>query len=208
MKPRTNLYFITLLPPEDLIHHIEMVKLGLAKQFNCKEALKLVPGISLQAPFQQLPFREEIMVEKLKRFAYLQYPMMIRLNGYGAFPEHTIFMKVKPSNTLKMLNYQLGKFLKAELNFSDDMIGHGVFRPHLTVATKDIKSKFRKIFTEYKSRKFEANFMASSMYLMKHNYSHWEVLKELSFKGVGYTMDLFRENHHQHMTIRDLILTK
>ena len=196
MKPKTNLYYIALLPPEDLVHHIEMARLGLATHFKCKEALKLVPGISLQVPFQQLPFREEVLVEKLKRFSHLQYPMMIKLNGYGAFPEHTVFINVKLSNPLKVLHHQLGKFLRTELNFSDDMIGYSVFRPHITLATKDIKSKFRKIFNEYKPRKFEAGFMASSMYLMKHNYSQWEILEELAFKGVGYTMDLFRENNH------------
>ncbi|MCG8322343.1 MAG: 2'-5' RNA ligase family protein [Cytophagales bacterium] len=206
MKPKTNLYFIALLPPEDLIHQIEMARLRLAKQFKCREALKLVPGISLQIPFQQLPFREEIMIEKLKEFAQLQYPMMVKLNGYGAFPEHTVFIKARPSASLKLLHRQLGKFLKMELNFSDDMIGHNVFRPHITMATKDIKSKFRKIFNEYKSGRFEADFMASSMYLMKHNYSHWEVLEELVFKGVGYTMDLFRDNNH--LTVRDLLLAR
>lgn len=206
MKPKTNLYFIALLPPEDLIHHIEMTRLGLARQFKCKEALKLVPGISLQVPFQQLPFREEIMIEKLKRFAHLQYPMMVKLNGYGAFPEHTVFINVKLSNSLKMLHHQLGKFLKMELNFSDDMLGYSVFRPHITIAAKDIRTKFRKIFNEYRPRRFEANFMASSMYLMKHNYSHWEILEELTFKGVGYTMNLFGESNQNK--VRDLILTR
>lgn len=206
MKPKTNLYYIALLPPEDLIHHIEMVKLALGRQFKCKEALKLIPGISLQIPFQQLPFREEIIIEKLRRFAHLQYPIMIKLNGYGAFPEHTVFINIKLSNSLKVLHHQLSKFLKMELNFSDDMIGYNIFRPHITIATKDIKSKFRKIFNEYKPRKFEANFMATSMYLMKHNYSQWEVLEELAFKGVGYTMDLFGQNNPSNS--RNLVLTK
>ncbi len=205
MKPKMNLYFIALLPPEDLIHHIEMTRLELARQFKCKAALKLVPGISIQIPFQQLPFREEIMIEKLRRFAHLQHPMMVKLDGYSAFPEHTIFINAKLSNSLKMLHHQLGKFLKMELNFSDDMIGHNIFKPHITVATKDIKSKFRKIFNTYKPRKFEAGFMASSMYLMKHNYTHWEVLEELTFKGIGYTMDLFKESSYN--STRNLVLT-
>lgn len=191
MKPKTNLYFIALFPPNDLINHIEIDKLALANKYNCKEALMSLSCISLQIPFQQLPFREEILVEKLRRFAHWQYPVMVKINGYGAFPEHSIYLNIKNSNPIKMLHNQLGKFLKSELNFSVDMIGQNAFKPHITVATKDIRSKFRKVWNDYKAKKFEANFMASSMYLLKHNYTCWEVLEELKFKGVGYTMDLF-----------------
>ncbi len=206
MKPKTNLYFIAIIPPNDLINHIEIGKLALANKYNCKEALKLMPYLSLQIPFRQLPFREEVVISKLRRFAHKQHPIMVKINGYGSFPEHSVFLNVKNSGPIKLLQQNLTTYLKTELNFSDQMVGYNAYKPHITMATKDIRTKFRKIWNDYKSKKFDANFQANSMYLLKHNYVNWEIIEELQFKGIGYTMDLF--GSQQFFQPRNMVLSE
>ncbi len=206
MKPKTNLYFIAIIPPNDLINHIELGKLALANKYNCKEALKQMSCLPLQIPFQQLPFREEIIIGKLRRFAHKQHPIMVKINGYGSFPEHSVFLNIKNAAPIKSLQQNLTHFLQSELNFSDQMVGYNTYKPHIMVATKDIRTKFRKIWNDYKSKKFEANFQASSMFLLKHNYINWEIVEEFKFKGIGYTMDLF--GSQQYIPARNMVLSE
>ena len=194
MKPRTNLYSIALLPPQWLANHIVDFKLNLARKFNFSESLKNFPLITLQQPFLQLPYREEILVDKLKSFAHKHHPIHVQINGFGAFSDHTVYLKMKNPNGIRQLQKQLIYFLKEQLYFSEDMLTQH-YLPHLKIATKDIKKDFKNIYADCKRKKFEADFNASAMHLLKYNLNHWEVIASFQFLGVGFTMDLFSGNN-------------
>ena len=52
MSKNDNLYFIALIPQRELCDEINNFKNDFAKRFNSKKALKVMPHITLKAPFK------------------------------------------------------------------------------------------------------------------------------------------------------------
>ncbi|MDN5199869.1 2'-5' RNA ligase family protein [Fulvivirgaceae bacterium BMA10] len=195
MAEQKNLYFIALLPPADITRHVDHIKNEIARNYNCKDALKPPTHITMEAPFFASQNMEHFMRQKLRSFANTQFPFRIQFSGYGAFPDHTIFIDVKESKPLKKLHRDLSRYLTMELNFNRNTQRSSQFKPHMTVAYRDLKQKFHQVWKDYKNRTFEANFLVESLFLLKHNYSHWEILEELRFDRSGFTMNLFEHSY-------------
>ena len=90
-----------------------------------------------------------------------------------------VFINVLENEALTGMQQALVKHVKQRLqlfNQSEDMRG---FHPHVTVAFRDLKKPvFYKVWEQYKSETFVAEFDCRSFCLLKHNDQRWEVYKE------------------------------
>src|ERR1700704_2724984 len=80
-----NLYFIAIIPEKKICDEIEVFKSNFAHHFESREALKVVPHITLKAPFK-LPSAEHGNL--LRWFGGLFFnsgPFKIELKNFGAF---------------------------------------------------------------------------------------------------------------------------
>ncbi len=186
MKTHSILYFIALLPTENISKKIIAIKQEFVEKYNSRKSLNSPPHITLQASFKRPADTELIMIKGLNEFAKRQHPFEVRLEGFGAFPLRVIYINVTEHAPVKLLHNQLKTFLKDKLDLSKEDITRK-FSPHLTVATRDLsKKQFHKAWPQFENREFEYSFSASGISLLKHNKKYWEVLKSFEFnKSLG-----------------------
>jgi 2'-5' RNA ligase len=121
------------------------------KKFKVRGITKktVVPHISLVGPFRAR--NQKVLVytflKACKKYEYINF----KLSGFDHFDNRVIYVKVKPSDTLKRFRQALFKDLEPMINTVDtDYLEPFAF--HSTVAFRDIGGKFNKIWG-YLSRK-------------------------------------------------------
>ncbi len=179
MQNSESLYFIALIPPQPVYNEALNLKQYFKTAYNSKASLNSPPHITLHMPFKWKARKENILTEALERFAKQHQPVEITLNNFNAFEPRVIFMDVVKDETLALLQKQLKRFCKMELNLFNADYKEFAFHPHITLAFRDLKkNEFYKAWDEFKEKKFEATFTAREITLLKHDGVKWRVLKE------------------------------
>ncbi len=176
-----SMYFIALIPPEALCERIRLLKLEIAEKYGAKHALKLPAHITLQIPFR-IPDEEEFgLVELLKGFAAKQHSFTIKVSGFKKFSNRVIFADVETKQPVIELCERLQKLLTSHLDLKDHERTNKI-HPHFTLASRDLDHRsFPPAWADFKDRKFQESFEASSIFLLKHNGKSWDIFKEFEF---------------------------
>lgn len=168
-----DLYFIAILPPEDIRQQIKGFKLEMAEKYGARHALKLPAHITLQSPFKLPEAQEEYLDNSLKNFAEGESAFDLWLNNFGRFPPRVLFVDVENKEPVIELQERLRQHLAKDFQMTDQ---DNSFHPHLTIATRDLQQKlFSAAWEEVKNRKYRAAFKVNHLTLMKHNGKEWEI---------------------------------
>jgi 2'-5' RNA ligase len=183
MDEKSRLYFVAVIPNEEVSRQVHQIKLHVADQYNSKAALKSPPHITLYMPFRWNEKKEDRLVSTLSETASAYEPFPVYLKHFGAFKPRAIFVHVEESEPLASLQKDVIKAFKRQLNIFDKGFEERPFRPHLTVGFRDLKKPmFRKAWEEeFKEKEFEADFEAQQITLLKHNGKHWDLFRDFSF---------------------------
>lgn len=177
-----SLYFIALLPPEELREQIKELKLDMAARFSARHALKLPAHITLQPPFKWKPEQEEILTGALNELCLEQPKFPVVLDGFGSFPPRVIFINIKNKEPVVELYERLQK--KMSTLTTEAGSRRSGFQAHITLATRDLEKVVFPAAREYLSQQsFIASFEARSISLLKHNGKRWVVNKDFKFKN-------------------------
>lgn len=180
--PKERLYFIAIIPPDKVSAEVTAFKEDMRDNYNSKKALKIIPHITLKAPFK-LPAQEServsIWFEKIPASAG---PFTVSLKGFGSFDnKHNKVIYVQPLVNAEMIALQktiVTDFQEAFPNISLSA-NETVFKPHMTIAYRDLSDdNYNKAWPVYKDMEYNAEFTCNSFYLLQHNGQRWEVLKE------------------------------
>jgi 2'-5' RNA ligase len=179
-QPQRSLFFIALLPPQEVQEIATQIKLEFAEVYNSRAALKSPPHITLQPPFQwnleQLPDLEE----SLEEFARFHSPIPMILQNFGAFKPRVIYINVQKTPELLTIQKRLLYHLEFSLKIDRDSKGRP-FAPHLTVGFRDLtKDNFWKAWSKYASQELFFEFTIDKITLLIHNRKHWEIHREFS----------------------------
>nr|WP_255647419.1 2'-5' RNA ligase family protein [Fulvivirga sedimenti] len=173
-----------MIPPEDLERDLWEIKKEMSARFDSHAALRSPPHITLHMPFRYRSDRQESLIHSLLDFARKQKPFEVELNGFGAFPPRVIYVDVIPNGPMQELQKGLLDFMKKEHNIFNANYRDRPFRPHLTVAFRDLKkSRFDEAWLFVQDRTLEMSWSALGMYLLIHNGKNWECLQECLFEG-------------------------
>lgn len=182
MKER--LYFIAILPPEDIAEHVQKVKKEFMEKYDSKEAYGKPPHFTLQIPFRIPEAEEEVIIPPLTFFASDQQPFTVTLSGFNHFRDDVIYIDVADPTDMKSLHHNLITFLQNEMGFTNKMIRSKSLTPHMTVAYRDLNSEnFAKAWKVFKNRSFDFTFEVKSIFLLKHDYKQWQPFYEFRFSG-------------------------
>lgn len=184
MDKNKRLFFIALLPPQEIQDHVTEIKQYFAKHYNSRHALKSPPHVTLQPPFEWPPERLEVLRECLRDFAGEphRFSIPITLSGFGAFPPRVIYINVLKTPELLLVQKDLMARLEDNLGIVDPVSKRRPFAPHTTVAFKDLsKENFRKGWEEFKGRSLHFEFTAPQLTLLMHNGGRWEINSEFPF---------------------------
>lgn len=180
-KKDRNLYFIALIPDEQLRNEIRKIKEYMRDAYGAAHALKSPAHITLQMPFKRSPADESQISSFLKEFAAGERSFRVELDGYGAFPPRVIYIRITDPKPIEQLHRRMKKLLTDIPGFQGEEIMQHV-QPHITVATRDLdRASFNEAWPEMKDREFTGRFSVHSIFLLKHNGRHWDIMDEFPF---------------------------
>jgi 2'-5' RNA ligase len=182
---RSDLYFIALIPGEDLREKIRILKEEFREHYGAKHALKSPAHITLQRPFRRDEIQEERIIIALERFSKDQEEFKVSLSGFDRFEPRVIYIKVSDHIKINQLHYRLNQVLQKDLNFLEKEMNIKI-HPHMTLATRDLDKKaFYRAWSDFKERSFSAVFMVRSLFLLKHNGKYWDICREFPFLSIN-----------------------
>ncbi len=174
---KRRLYFIAIIPPTPFFEEALKAKQYFAEHYSSRGALKSPPHITLRMPFMWKEEKEDTLISAVAKFSEKNEPIQIQFNHFGCFPPRVIFIDVKKSEPLNLIQRNLQLFCKQELNLFNANDKEFAFNPHLTVAFRDLKkSAFQKAWEEFREKKFEGEFIVETVTLLKHSGKQWETL--------------------------------
>lgn len=183
LRTARALYFIALLPPPDVRAELTQLKEYIRDTYGSKAALRSPPHITLLPPFKYPDGDRPILDRTLAEFAAQYPPVPLVLSGFAAFAPRVVYADVVRSPELMALQPALEAYLQAALNVSNSR-GYPTFKPHVTLAFKDLKrSRFKPLFEEMQGRSLHYEFVTSRLTLLRHNGQRWNVAREFPFHG-------------------------
>jgi 2'-5' RNA ligase len=176
MEPTKQNYFIALLPPEPIRTEVTRLKEYCRDRYQTKAALRSPPHITLHPPFRWDSERLADLKQSLHRFANPQTQLPIKLEGFATFPKQVIFIDVERSPGLLSLHTNLARHLEAELELVDAKAKTRPFKPHMTIAFRDLsKAEFKHAWAEFKERSIAHAFLADALTLLVHDGKRWQI---------------------------------
>ena len=176
-----KVYFIAIVPDEDLQKEVTEFKQYAAEHFNTKRALTSPPHITIQPPFQWNEYNLHPIRETLKQVCSSHAPFEVSLKDFDCFAPRVIFVDVELSSNLSWLHQNLQSQMKEQHRLEDRFDG---FHPHMTVAFKDLKKRiFPEAWKYFSKLKYEKTFMVNYLNLLIHNGKNWEILEEFELTG-------------------------
>ena len=172
--PGLALYFIALLPPPAIQAQLQSFKEYFYTAYQSKGALNAPPHITLHMPFQWKEAKENKLIESLKNFSTGNKSFEIQLQDFNCFAPRVIFAQVIESEILRVLQQQLHRFVKIELNLFNAQYRDKPFHPHITLAFRDLKKdKFEIAWQEFRGKRYTEKFDVNGITLLKHDGKVW-----------------------------------
>lgn len=176
MDTTKRLFFIALLPPQELQDYVNDIQQHFADRYDSRAAQKSPPHITLQPPFEWEPEAVPDLEQCLSTFVLNRSPVPITLSGYGAFDPRVIYINVIKTPELLTLQKELMAYLEASLGIVDPVSKRRPFAPHMTVAFKDLtKQNFREAWAQFQHRPLQFDFTASELKLLIHDGKQWNI---------------------------------
>lgn len=179
----TGKYFIGLLLPPAFESQINMLKQGIAAQFQVKFALLSPAHLTLKMPFRYKEAKERELGLRLTTLLETQAPFQLQLAGIGHFGRRNIHQQVAPSESLVQLQTMLRSFCKRSLHLVEELSDRN-FQPHVTLAYKDLKpTHFEEVLAFARENAGHGVFLVEQAYLLKKVEGRWKVVAPLIFGG-------------------------
>lgn len=177
MSNAQQLYFIAIIPPDDICSEVTTIKQDFATRFASKRALRVVPHITLKAPFKIFGDQEQQLLEWFSAMPVTINSFQQELKNFGAFPNKrnlVIFIDPILNNALQLLQKEIIANFKIKFNSIPLANNETRFHPHVTVAYRDLTySNFIEAWKEYEQKKFEAKFQVNGFHLLQHDGKRW-----------------------------------
>ncbi|TDE18181.1 2'-5' RNA ligase family protein [Dyadobacter psychrotolerans] len=184
-----NLYFIAIIPPEDVCDEIITIQRYLADRFQTRKSLKVVPHITLKAPFACLATEHQNVVDWFDRLHLSVKPFSVELNDFGSFPNSKQpVIYIKPEENQSLTELQKSLLSQFQTIFPENEVKklELIFRPHLTVAYRDLKPEFFRVaWKEFSVRKYGASFDVGHIHLLLHDQVKWNLIRSLALNGLA-----------------------
>ncbi|ARV59449.1 2'-5' RNA ligase [Nostocales cyanobacterium HT-58-2] len=176
MPKSQRLFFIALLPPQEIQDYANQVKQYFADKYASRHAQKSPPHITVQPPFEWADADVPALEKCLADFASLREPVPITLSGFSAFAPRVIYINVVRSSQLLALHADLMAYLEGSLGIVDKVGKTRSFAPHMTVAFKDLtRQNFKAAWPEFEKRELLFEFTASDLTLLLHDGQRWNI---------------------------------
>jgi 2'-5' RNA ligase len=170
-----TMYFIAFVAPAEIDLVVREWKLFMKEHYRCSVALRSPAHITLVPPFWMDEAREGELKDVLDMFGKSLSAFPVQLRDFSSFPPRVIFVNVLPTSILHNTQQAITRSLQQH-DFPikpDDR----PFHPHMTIATRDLyKKAYKEAWEKFKTKKYEAEWVAHSISLLKHNGKSWDIV--------------------------------
>lgn len=174
-----DLYFIAIIPTADVAAKADDLRHRMWEHYGSSHSLNSPPHITLVPTFSLRGKSEESLKEALAKIGEAFQPFTIRLDSVGHFGQKTIFLKVEENQDLQNLHTAIKKCLRQE-DITDEAESDRLYRPHLTLATRDLKKEqFKAAWDELQNLDFQEEFHAHEVYLLQHSGKRWLIAEKI-----------------------------
>ncbi|WP_221390935.1 2'-5' RNA ligase family protein [Dyadobacter sp. NIV53] len=178
---KENLYFLAIIPPALICEEIISIQQYIATRFQSGAALKVIPHITLKAPFRFLSDQHENVIQWFDQMSINVVPFSLELKGFAAFenPKQPVIY-VKPNFNPPLFDLQKQISHNFNTAFPDLALKNTElpFKPHLTIAYRDLKPQFfEEARKEFQTKNYEATFLITDFRLMQHDGKHWDSIR-------------------------------
>lgn len=182
--PDENLYFIALIPYDDVADAVTGFKNDFAENYSSSKALRSMPHITLKAPFKLAKREHKQLQEWFKGIRPMVESFMVELEDFGSFPnKDNPVIYVKPVMTPNLERLQKAILNSFEHAYPQITIPYTerAFHPHMTIAYRDLTpDQYARAIDVYQHKKYSAFFRADKFCLLQHNGKQWNVILEHS----------------------------
>jgi len=104
--------------------------------------------------------------------------LSVNLSGFAAFDPRVIYVDVVKSPALLEMQQDLMSYAETNLGIVDRLSQTRPFVAHITVAFSDLtQENFQTAWLEFKDRSLHFQFTASTLTLLLHDGSRWNISK-------------------------------
>lgn len=172
-----GLFFIAIIPPEDLQNEITQFKLEIAERFGSRHALNAPPHITLHMPFRWRADKVDRLTKAVAEISASIEPFEVGLSGFDFFEPRVVFISVEENETLNNLQKQVVDLCRKELKLDNANYRNQPFHPHITIGFRDLKkAMFYEVKEHYKGKIFNAHFFVKEVHLLKHDAKSWQLV--------------------------------
>lgn len=171
-----SLFFISIIPPKEAYDIIKGHQKTMSKKFDSHKSYGHIPHITLVPPFRIDENKEDLLKTVLSKIDQKD-SFDICIDGFSHFKKHTVFAEVVPSDEL----YELQQIVLKGLNSTPDLLLKKInyfqkFRPHITIAYKDIEPNFKSAWQYFEDLIIKEIFRYNGFSLLKYDGEKWSVV--------------------------------
>jgi 2'-5' RNA ligase len=180
-------YLLVMRPHEELQQQLLAIKKEFAGVYKAPAALHTYPNIAL-VNFYAYQMTQERIVNRIGNVALGINPFKVELNGFGAFPSHTIYTSVSTRTPIQELVREL-KGATSLLTLNKEHKPHFIENPHFTICHKLKPWQFEKAWLAYSHRSFSGRFIADHLLLLRRPASdtRYESIMRFEFQSLAVT---------------------
>jgi 2'-5' RNA ligase len=176
---KESIYFIAIIPPGDICDSITAFRMDFADRFKSKSALRIIPHITLKAPFKIRADQDGIS-RWFQKLSFHTGPFQMELKDFGVFNNKrhpVVFAKPVMNAPLSSLQKEIIRSFRVtypEIAVTENELK---FHPHITIAYRDLGfAEFSEAWKEYAKKKYSAVFEVDSIALLQHDGKGWNVI--------------------------------
>ncbi len=176
-----TMYFIALVLPPSLNEKVLHWKNFMHQRHQCKIGLKSPAHITLVPPFWMEEEQEKLLLPDVDGLAKILSPFIVRTKNFSAFKPRTIFIDIQKTKELESLKEKIDSFFKKDRPYTIKTEVRP-FHPHVTIATRDLfKKNFYEAWPIFEKERFEEEWEANSLSVLRHNKKNWDVIHTSQF---------------------------
>ena len=182
--PVVNMYFVAIVLPQDLNEKVLRHKILMQEKYNCQVALKSPAHITITPPFWLNIAKEDDLVRAVDTLSRGIRAFPVTTNHFSAFIPRTIFIDIESNDQLRFVKKSADDFFTQHPEFNIKNEGRP-FRPHITVATRDLhKKSFHEAWSYFQHQVFEEKWIAGALSVLRHNKKNWDVIHTSQFQKI------------------------
>ncbi|MEQ9402196.1 MAG: 2'-5' RNA ligase family protein [Cyclobacteriaceae bacterium] len=171
-----GLYFIAIVPPQEIQDEITGLKQLVADKFGSNHALRSPPHITLHMPFKWKDRKKDQLIDVIERINDSMVPFEIDLKDFGFFEPRVVFVNVVENQSLIHLQKEVVELCRKELKLDNANYRDQLFHPHVTIGFRDLKKRmFYEARKHFEEQALSCRFQAERVSLLKHDGERWGV---------------------------------